>query len=132
MESVFPVSRLSLLALAVCARPGGWHDITSTGSIGPRIYHKLLYLTGEFPARSMIIATLASPLVLLLRGWTNALGVYTDSRFNRNAQRTKAGQVHFITPQGTQIIAPLLPRRDQCDLLAVLRSSKLRALLWPL
>ena len=80
----------------------------------------------------MIIATLASPLVLLLRGWTNALGVYTDSRFNRNAQRTKAGQVHFITPQGTQTIAPLLPRRDQCDLLAVLRSSKLRALLWPL
>ncbi len=129
-KGVSPVSCLSLLALAVSTRPGGWRSISFTGSIDPRIYYELLHLTGEFPAWFMIIATLASPLGLLLRGWKSPLA-FKRSHFNQSSERIKTGQVHFITLQGTQTIAPLLQRRDQRDLLAVLRSSKLRALLWP-
>lgn len=36
---------------------------------GPEVIEELLHETGEFSARFMIIAMLASPLVLLLKGW---------------------------------------------------------------
>lgn len=39
------------------------------GSDDPDIYHTLLHPTGVFSARFMIIAMLASPLVLIFRGW---------------------------------------------------------------
>ncbi|MEN0086943.1 MAG: ferric reductase-like transmembrane domain-containing protein [Pseudomonadota bacterium] len=35
----------------------------------PDIFHELLHPSGEFAARFMIIAMLASPLVLVFRGW---------------------------------------------------------------
>ena len=52
---------LALPALGFC--------IQLATSSDPRVVHQLLHPTGEFSARFMIIAMLASPLVLMLRGW---------------------------------------------------------------
>ena len=50
-------------------------------SSDPRIVHELLHPTGEFSARFMIIAMLASPLVLLLRGWRGPQWLKKNRRY---------------------------------------------------
>lgn len=50
-------------------------------STDPRVVHKLLHPTGEFSARFMIIAMLASPLCLLLKGWRGPLWLKRNRRY---------------------------------------------------
>ena len=64
---------LSLPALGMFA--------TLAGSSDPRVFHELLHPTGEFSARFMIIAMLASPLVLLLRGWRGPQWLKKNRRY---------------------------------------------------
>jgi sulfoxide reductase heme-binding subunit YedZ len=46
-----------------------------------KIFEELLHPTGEFSARFMIIAMLASPLVLLFRGWRGPLWLKKNRRY---------------------------------------------------
>jgi sulfoxide reductase heme-binding subunit YedZ len=50
-------------------------------SSDPDIYHELLHPTGEFSARFMIIAMLASPLALIFRGWRGPKWLKTNRRY---------------------------------------------------
>ena len=50
-------------------------------STDPDIYHELLHPTGEFSARFMIIAMLASPLALVFRGWRGPKWLKTNRRY---------------------------------------------------
>ena len=52
-----------------------------SGSSDPEIFHELLHPTGEFSARFMIIAMLASPLVLLFKGWRGSLWLKKNRRY---------------------------------------------------
>lgn len=52
-----------------------------SGSSDSKIFHDLLHPTGEFSARFMIIAMLASPLVLLLKGWRGPLWLKKNRRY---------------------------------------------------
>lgn len=47
----------------------------------PRVVYQLLHPTGEFSARFLIIAMLASPLVLLLRGWRGPQWLRKNRRY---------------------------------------------------
>lgn len=62
------MSRFSpYLLWLVLALPGVGFAIQLATSSDPRIVHGLLHPTGEFSARFMIIAMLASPLILIFR-----------------------------------------------------------------
>ncbi|MBX2855801.1 MAG: ferric reductase-like transmembrane domain-containing protein [Rhodobacteraceae bacterium] len=50
-------------------------------SSDPLIHHELLHPTGEFSARFMIIAMLASPLALALRGWRGPRWLLKNRRY---------------------------------------------------
>lgn len=50
-------------------------------STDPRIFHELLHPTGEFSARFMIIAMLASPLMLLFKGWRGPQWLKKNRRY---------------------------------------------------
>lgn len=50
-------------------------------STDPRLAHELVHPTGEFAARFTIIAMLASPLVLLLRGWRGPQWLKKNRRY---------------------------------------------------
>ncbi|GAA6209415.1 sulfoxide reductase heme-binding subunit YedZ [Cognatishimia sp. WU-CL00825] len=50
-------------------------------SSDPRILHELLHPTGEFSARFMIIAMLASPLMLVLKGWRGPRWLRKNRRY---------------------------------------------------
>ena len=52
-----------------------------SGSSDPEIFYELLHPTGEFSARFMIIAMLASPLVLLFKGWRGPLWLKKNRRY---------------------------------------------------
>ena len=52
-----------------------------TGSDDPEIFEEFLHPTGEFSARSMIIAMLASPLVLILKGWRGPMWLKKNRRY---------------------------------------------------
>ncbi|MEL7127505.1 MAG: ferric reductase-like transmembrane domain-containing protein [Pseudomonadota bacterium] len=51
------------------------------GSDDPDIYNTLLHPTGELSARFMIIAMLASPLVLIFRGWRGPRWLQKNRRY---------------------------------------------------
>lgn len=51
------------------------------GSDDPDIYAQFLHPTGEFSARFMIIAMLASPLVLIFKGWRGPLWLKKNRRY---------------------------------------------------
>ncbi len=65
----------------VLSLPALGMTLALTGSNDPRIYHELLHPTGEFSARFMIIAMLASPLVLLLKGWRGPQWLKRNRRY---------------------------------------------------
>ncbi len=50
-------------------------------SADPRILNKLLHPTGEFAARFMIIAMMATPLTLLLPGWRGPRWMLRNRRY---------------------------------------------------
>lgn len=52
-----------------------------TGSDDPDIYEQFLHPTGEFSARFMIIAMLASPLALIFKGWRGPLWLKRNRRY---------------------------------------------------
>ncbi|MGH1464490.1 MAG: sulfite oxidase heme-binding subunit YedZ [Cognatishimia sp.] len=47
----------------------------------PKIIHQLLHPTGEFSARFMIIAMLASPLALIFKGWRGPRWLRKNRRY---------------------------------------------------
>lgn len=76
------MSRLSPFWLwALLALPAfGMANALAT-STDPRIYHELLHPTGEFSARFMIIAMLATPLGLVFRGWRGPRWLKKNRRY---------------------------------------------------
>lgn len=50
-------------------------------SSNPRIVHTLLHPTGEFSARFLIIAMLASPLALVFKGWRGPRWLLRNRRY---------------------------------------------------
>ena len=65
----------------VLALPAAGFTVSVTGSDDPKVYEELLHPSGEFSARFMIIAMLASPLVLLLKGWRGPLWLKRNRRY---------------------------------------------------
>lgn len=51
------------------------------GATDPQVYESLLHPTGEFSARFMIIAMLASPLTLMFRGWRGPQWLKKNRRY---------------------------------------------------
>lgn len=47
----------------------------------PRIYHHLLHPSGEFSARFLIIAMMATPLALLFKGWSGPRWLKKNRRY---------------------------------------------------
>lgn len=82
-----------------------------SGSTDPRIFHDLLHPTGEFAARFMIIAMLASPLILVLRGWRGPQWLKKNRRYFGVAAFGYAAlhTVFYLIDEGTasKIIADL-------------------------
>ncbi len=50
-------------------------------SDNPRVFHMLVHPSGEFSARFLIIALMATPLVLLLKGWRGPLWLKRNRRY---------------------------------------------------
>ncbi|MQQ07298.1 iron reductase [Epibacterium sp. SM1979] len=50
-------------------------------STSPRIYHILVHPSGEFAARFMIIAMLATPLMLIFKGWRGPRWLKKNRRY---------------------------------------------------
>ena len=48
---------------------------------GPDAFHKMLHPTGEFAARFMIIAMMATPLKMALPGWRGPRGLVRNRRY---------------------------------------------------
>jgi len=75
-------SRLSPYWLwLLLALPALGFSYEALGSTSPRVYHDLLHPTGEFSARFMIIAMMATPLVLLLKGWRGPQWLKKNRRY---------------------------------------------------
>ncbi|MCL1630253.1 ferric reductase-like transmembrane domain-containing protein [Roseibaca sp. V10] len=66
---------------ALLALPGLGFTNMLVASSDPRIAHELLHPTGEFAARFMIIAMMATPLALLLRGWRGPRWLVKNRRY---------------------------------------------------
>lgn len=66
---------------ALLAVPGIGMLSALVSSTDPRIYHELLHPTGEFSARFLIIAMLASPLALVFRGWRGPRWLKKNRRY---------------------------------------------------
>jgi sulfoxide reductase heme-binding subunit YedZ len=47
----------------------------------PRIVHQLLHPSGEFSARFMIVAMMATPLTMIFRGWRGPKWLKTNRRY---------------------------------------------------
>lgn len=76
------LSRLSPYWLwAVLSLPAAGILYDATTSTDPRVIHHLLHPTGEFSARFMIIAMMATPLTLLLRGWRGPRWLVKNRRY---------------------------------------------------
>jgi sulfoxide reductase heme-binding subunit YedZ len=76
------LSRLSPYPLwLLLALPGLGMCIELATSANPRIVHILLHPSGEFAARFMIVAMLASPLVLLFKGWRGPQWLRRNRRY---------------------------------------------------
>lgn len=76
------MSRLSPYWLwLVLALPGFGMAFELVGSTNPRIYHILVHPTGEFAARFMIVAMLASPLMLVFKGWRGPRWLKRNRRY---------------------------------------------------
>lgn len=66
------------LFLALPALGMAYELVTSTN---PRIYHILVHPTGEFSARFLIITMMATPLMLLFKGWRGPRWLRKNRRY---------------------------------------------------
>lgn len=66
------------LLLALPALPIAYDAATATD---PRVFHRLVHPTGEFSARFMIIAMMATPLTLLFKGWRGPRWLLRNRRY---------------------------------------------------
>lgn len=69
------------LLWAVLAVPGGLMMVAAATSTDPKMIHGLVHPSGEFSARFMIIAMMATPLTLLLKGWRGPLWLKKNRRY---------------------------------------------------
>lgn len=76
MQRISPYWLWLLLAL-----PGFGMAYELINATSPRIYHQLLHPTGEFAARFMIISMLASPLMLIFKGWRGPQWLKKNRRY---------------------------------------------------
>lgn len=65
----------------VLALPAAGLMSSLAGSDDPNVYEGLLHPTGEFSARFMIIAMLASPLMLIFKGWRGPQWLKKNRRY---------------------------------------------------
>ena len=63
------------------ALPGGLMLGTALTSDDPRIFHELIHPSGEFSARFLIVAMMATPLAMLLRGWRGPIWLKKNRRY---------------------------------------------------
>jgi sulfoxide reductase heme-binding subunit YedZ len=79
------LSRLSFLSpyglWFLFALPGGLMLGTALTSGDPRIFHELVHPSGEFSARFLIVAMMATPLAMLLRGWRGPIWLKKNRRY---------------------------------------------------
>ena len=79
------LSRLSFLSpyglWFLFALPGGLMLGTALTSDDPRIFHELVHPSGEFSARFPIVAMMATPLAMLLRGWRGPIWLKKNRRY---------------------------------------------------
>ena len=54
---------------------------TALTSGDPRIFHELVHPSGEFSARFLIVAMMATPLAMLLRGWRGPIWLKKNRRY---------------------------------------------------
>lgn len=76
MARLFPYALWAILALP--AIPMLIEALTSDNS---RILHRLLHPSGEFAARFLIIAMIATPLAMLLKGWRGPRWLVKNRRY---------------------------------------------------
>ena len=79
------LSRLSFLSpyglWFLFALPGGLMLGTALTSGDPRIFHELVHPSVEFSARFLIVAMMATPLAMLLRGWRGPIWLKKNRRY---------------------------------------------------
>lgn len=63
------------------ALPALGMSIEAMTSTNPRVFHILVHPSGEFSARFLIITMMASPLILLLRGWRGPQWLKKNRRY---------------------------------------------------
>lgn len=66
---------------ALLALPGLGMASELATTDNPRIFHILVHPTGEFAARFMIIAMLATPLILVFKGWRGPQWLKKNRRY---------------------------------------------------
>ena len=66
---------------AVLSLPAAGFLAAASGSSNPEVYEQLLHPTGEFSARFMILAMLASPLMMIFKGWRGPLWLKKNRRY---------------------------------------------------
>ena len=66
---------------ALLALPAAGMIAEVAESPSPRVFHELLHPTGEFAARFMIIALMATPLVMILKRWRGPRWLKKNRRY---------------------------------------------------
>jgi len=66
---------------ALLSLPAAGFLAAASGSDDPKIFEELLHPTGEFSARFMIIAMIATPLTLLFKGWRGPRWLVKNRRY---------------------------------------------------
>ncbi len=69
------------LLWVILALPAAMMTNALVTSSDPRIVHMLLHPSGEFAARFMIIAMLATPLTMLFKGWRGPVWLKRNRRY---------------------------------------------------
>lgn len=79
------MKRLSFLSpywlWALFALPALFWTFEALTSDNPRVFHILVHPTGEFAARFLIVAMMATPLALLFRGWRGPIWLKKNRRY---------------------------------------------------
>lgn len=82
----------------VLALPAAGLMSSLAGSDDPSVYEGLLHPTGEFSARFMIIAMLASPLMLIFKGWRGPQWLKKNRRILRCCGLCLCRVAHGVLP----------------------------------
>ncbi|MXY33701.1 MAG: iron reductase [Boseongicola sp. SB0664_bin_43] len=75
----FAISPYWLWALLALPAAGMIAEVAESPS--PRVFHELLHPTGEFSARFMIIALMATPLAMILKDWRGPRWLKRNRRY---------------------------------------------------